>query len=251
MAQDGEQPDSKSSADKLPARGRPTGSKARYDSDAPPSFYAPVEPENYAGIAGQPPVVSHSTTVKTFAPKKLSHRLKYIIQLAAMGCTRTEIAERSGYSTARLSTVFNSPLISNEVERTRHFIFERDAERALKTMVPKALRAIDDVLSVETTNFKEQISKSDVAFSLLERTHGKAKQQIEMGGNLLADLLAMMDSRDAKASEQILEAERAEREQGASDAEYTEARPASPASPAPPDDFDTFLDSNLSKENVK
>lgn len=164
---------------------------------APDGNEGAFDPENWAGIPGSKPVTDKGASVKKLRPKKLSHRLKYVSQLAAMGLSGKEIAERTGYTQHRISVVLNSPLVSNEVELTRRHVFERDPEMRLKSMLPKALGAIDEVLNVSTVNFKEQLSKADIGFRLLERTHGKPKQSVELGSGMLSDLFRLLDARDA------------------------------------------------------
>ena len=136
---------------------------------------------------------SQAPTMKASGPKKLSHRLKFVAQLSAMGVSQREIAERTGYTEGRLSIVLNSPLVSVEVDRARRSIFEKDPEVALRTMLPMALESVHEVLA----NKSEKSSlRVETAFKVFERTHGKAKQQIDVGGNLLKDLFEMMDKRD-------------------------------------------------------
>lgn len=218
-----------------------------------------IEDSAYAGIPGSPQVVSKAKSTRYLGPKKLSHRLKYIVELAAMGLSGKEIAERTGYSFVRISIILNTAQISNEVERARRFMFGQDAERALKSMLPKALGAIEDVLLHETTEFRDKRDKASTAFTLLERTHGKPKQSIEVGGNLLADLYALMDQKtkivDVEYSKEAQEAQYREIKKHRGGGEATEDSTGSTGSPdvpnAPPvpaqDLMDEFLDKNLGK----
>lgn len=144
-----------------------------------------------------------------------------------MGCTNKEISERTGLSSQRLSIVLNAPQVSNEVERTRRHVFERDAEAAMRTMLPKALESIDKVLSFDTQNFREMRDKASTGFTLIEHTHGKPTQRIEASGSLLSDLFKLMDERSLE------DAKRA----GVVDAEFSEIHGSPRADIDPLDEF--------------
>lgn len=148
-------------------------------------------------IEDSPAITTFAPSSRSIQPRKLSHRLKYVAHLKAMGMTNKEISEKAGYTQSRISIVLNSPHVSAEVERMRRHLLDRDPDIALRSMIPKALRAIDDVLSKQTDNFREQVWKKDAALQLFDRTHGKPTQKIEASGNLLSDLFALLDQRDA------------------------------------------------------
>lgn len=169
------------------------------DQSAPPDMASDpyFRPLQGALIGGSPAVTSYAAGVRSLMPKKISHRLKYVAHLKAMGLTNNEIAEKAGYTAHRISVVLNSPHVSAEVERMRRHLLDRDPDIALRAMIPKALRAIDDVLSKQTDNFREQVAKKDAALQLFDRTHGKPTQRIEASGNLLSDLFALLDQRDS------------------------------------------------------
>lgn len=160
-----------------------------------------LRPLDGALIEDSPPIVSYAPGVRSLMPKKLSHRLKYVAHLKALGCTNKEIAEKAGYTQHRVSVIMNSPHVSAEVERMRRYLFERDPDVALRGMIPKALKAIDDVLSAPN---EKLTSKADIAFRLFERTHGKPKQTVDMGGNMLSDLFALLDARDESPPERSI-----------------------------------------------
>lgn len=128
-----------------------------------------------------------------FAPKKLSHRHRFIAHLAALGHTGVEIAERTGMTQVRISSLLRTAIVSAEVERVRNVIFSRDPDEAMRTMIPKALRVVDEVL----TNPQEKAStRVDAAFRLFDRTHGKAVQRVEHGGSLIRELFRRLDAVD-------------------------------------------------------
>lgn len=223
--------------------------------EAPPE----LPPEELQCLPGSKPILSSGgLATKQLQPKRMSHRLKYVAQLAAMGLTNAEICQRTGYSQVRLSVVLRAPVVSNEVELTRKYIFATDVERAQKVMLPKALEAIHDVLNHEPVDFREKKSMSETAFALIERTHGKATQKIEASGTLLADLYSMLDARAAAAGTWEATA------QEVTEAEIIPEAPqpprVHPQAPGPdafapsPNALDAYLDKNLpalSKEPLK
>jgi hypothetical protein len=182
-------------------------------------------------IDNSPPITTFAESSRSIQPMKLSHRLKYVAHLKAMGMTNKEIAEKAGYTQSRISIVLNSPHVSAEVERMRRHLLDRDPDVALRAMIPKALRAIDDVLSTTPVSMKEKVWKKDAALQLFDRTHGKPTQKIEASGNLLSDLFALLDQRDAPqaprdvpaesrnldSGEESVEAELSPQTEGASD----------------------------------
>lgn len=130
-----------------------------------------------------------------YMPKTLKHRHKFVAHLAALGCNDREISDRVGYTPVWVNILLHTPLVADEVERCRKQIFAGDPDQALRTMLPKGLRAIDEALDHTPSNMREHKARSDVAFGLFERTHGKALQRVDMGSSMLADIYRLLDSR--------------------------------------------------------
>lgn len=124
-------------------------------------------------------------------PEKLSHRHKYVAQLCAMGFKQVEIGRRTGFSQAWLSTIINSELMRNEIDRARKEMFALDPELALKSALPDAVELITATIRDDQQKASLRV---DTAFRLIERTHGKAKQAIELGGSLIKDLFQQLDA---------------------------------------------------------
>lgn len=140
------------------------------------------------------PLVQTQNTANFSGVKSISHRQKLVATLAAMGFRHIEIAERVGYTSVRVGQLLATPEVSLEVERQRQALFKLDPELSMRTMIPKALEVISEVLH----NANEKASlRTETAFRLFERTHGKPKQSIDLGGNLLKDLFEMLDQRDS------------------------------------------------------
>lgn len=198
------------------------------------------DPEHYHGTPGSPPVKDKQAYSRKQWPKKVSHRMKYIVQLAAMGCTGPEIQERTGYSLPRIHFLLNAPIVSNLIELERKHLFNTDPVMSLKRSIPTAVNRIVEALEHEAGDFKEKRDQSAIAFQLIERTHGKPQQSIEMKGSLLADIYDMLESRVVNDTPIAARGRHV-------DAEDAEIAPGS--SPEQPenqkDKFDAYLDKNL------
>lgn len=169
--------------------------------------------------SGEKVTISDSPHVNALAPRRISHRLRVIAHMAALGLSNREIASRTGYTEARLSVVLRTKEVIAEVEKTRREIFSRSDAQALVTMLPRAYETIWETL--EDRGEKQSV-RVDTAFRVIERLHGKPKQAVEVGGTLLKDVFAMLD-RQAAAFEKFAPA--SER------ATVVEAGPAEPAQP--------------------
>lgn len=124
-------------------------------------------------------------------PQELSHRHKYVAHLAAMGFKQVEIARRTGFSQAWLSTILSGELLTEEIDRIRKEMFALDPELALKSALPDSVELITKVIRDDQQKTSLRV---DTAFRLIERTHGKAKQAIELGGSLIKDLFQQLDA---------------------------------------------------------
>jgi hypothetical protein len=125
-------------------------------------------------------------------PAKLSHRHRFIAHLAALGLKAREISAKTGYTEPRLSVILNNSLVKAEIEHVRKSLFATDPDQRLKLALPKALEVIDDCLNNPQAKLALRV---DTAFRLMDRTHGKPKQQVEHTGTLLKDLFAELDRR--------------------------------------------------------
>lgn len=171
----------------------------------------PVEPEKFPDEVG--PAEDKAYKTENYEPKptdvtwgdhvgpeKLSHRHKYVAHLAAMGFKQVEIARRTGFSQSWLSTILSGGLLNAEIERARKEMFALDPDLALKSALPDATQLITEVIR----NDQEKTSlRVDTAFRLLERTHGKAKQAIELGGSLIKDLFQQLDAANRAKTIQV------------------------------------------------
>lgn len=169
----------------------PEGIRSIEDMIAPANFVAPPS-EN-----------------ANWNPKKLSTRHKYMAHLAALGLKRSEIAARCGVTPQVVTYLFGSTLFLEYVDKLRKELFSSSPEQALRLMIPKALNAIDDVLS--DPDGKDAL-KVDTAFRLFDRTHGKPNQKIEHGGSVIKDLFEQLNALQDKGTVIDIEPEYTETE---------------------------------------
>ena len=141
-------------------------------------------------------------------PKKVSYKHDFIIRLAALGFKQCEIAERTGYSQTRLSLILNNSRIKKKILQVREQVFSKDPDTALRTMIPDALNVIREVIQNPQERAQTRI---DASYRLLDRTHGKAKQSIDVGGSLIRDLFDQLDAvKNAKPIDVTVEAKDAD-----------------------------------------
>lgn len=124
-------------------------------------------------------------------PKNLSHKHKFIANLAASGLRNKDIAEETNMTESRISIILDNPNMSLEITRIREKMFGSNNRRRLEMLMPKALNVAEDVLTNEQHLTKHKI---DMAKYVLDQGLGKAKQDFTVSGNLLGDLLDKLDS---------------------------------------------------------
>ncbi len=124
-------------------------------------------------------------------PKELSHRHKFIANLAASGMRNGDIAEELNMTDSRISIILDNPSMKIEIARIREKMFGSNNRRRLEMLMPKALNVAEEVLTGEQHMMKHKI---DMAKYVLDQGLGKAKQDITVSGNLLGDLLDKLDA---------------------------------------------------------
>lgn len=124
-------------------------------------------------------------------PKKLSHRHHFIVHLAALGMSQGEICRRTGIVSSRMSILMNNSKFIEEITKVRKEIFSDNLDQNLKLMLPKATEVIRNVL--ENDQARDAL-RVETAFRLMDRTHGKAMQKIEVGGSMIKSLFEQLDA---------------------------------------------------------
>lgn len=133
--------------------------------------------------------------------KPLTPRHWELCRLLAMGLPHWEIHEKMGYGRNWISELSAHPKIRREVERMQGVVFERTIEDRFKQMNHRAMDVIEEVITGEDTDVKERLK---AATWLLEKTTGKAKQEIETKGGTLTDFMTLL--RQVSQERQALQA---------------------------------------------
>lgn len=123
--------------------------------------------------------------------KPLTPRHWEFCRLLAMGHPHWKIHELMGYSRCYISILSCHPKIRNEVVRLQGVVFERTIEDRFKQMNHRALDVVEEVIKGEDQDIKIQ-DRLRAATWLLEKTTGKAKQEIETKGGGLADFMTLL-----------------------------------------------------------
>jgi hypothetical protein len=108
-----------------------------------------------------------------------------------MGHPHWKIQELMGYSRCYISILSCHPKIRNEVVRLQGVVFERTIEDRFKQMNHRAMDVVEEVIKGEDQDIKMQ-DRLRAATWLLEKTTGKAKQEIETKGGGLADFMTLL-----------------------------------------------------------
>lgn len=135
-------------------------------------------------------------------PDDLKHRHELLILLAAYGRTNNQIAEELGLTASRVSIILGKTEVKNKIREAQDKLFGQNVRRRIDSMLNKSLDVMDSVLENEQ---EKNSLKVDIAKYLLDQGIGKAKQDVKIEGNLLADLLHRLDtSRDAAPAQETL-----------------------------------------------
>lgn len=124
---------------------------------------------------------------------ELSPRHKRLAAMLAQGKSEKQIVLELGFSQGRVNALKNHPRIKEEIERITERVYQDTVSVWLKDMIEPAQAEIARCLTDRSNRYKES-TKIQVAQWLIEMNHGKAKQTIDAGENVLS---AMYDRLDA------------------------------------------------------
>lgn len=123
--------------------------------------------------------------------KPITPRHWELCRLLAMGHPHWKIKELMGYSRCYISVLSSHPKIREEVNRLQGVVFERTVEERFKQLNHRALDVVEEVIEGKDVDIKMQ-DRLRAATWLLEKTTGKAKQEIETKGGSLADFMTIL-----------------------------------------------------------
>jgi hypothetical protein len=123
--------------------------------------------------------------------KPITPRHWELCRLLSLGNPHWKISEMLGYSPYYISVLSCHPKIRAEVGRLQSVVFERTIEDRFKQMNHRAMDVVEEVIDGKDVDVKMQ-DRLRAATWLLEKTTGKAKQEIETKGGGLADFMTLL-----------------------------------------------------------
>lgn len=125
--------------------------------------------------------------------EQLDYKHNYLIQLAAVGSTASQIAKEMGLKVKKVNDLLANPKIKNAIAKKQDEMFSKKARKRLESLANKAVDVVEEVI----TNQQEQTKhRLDAAKYLLDQAVGKPQQQIEVKGNLLQEVLVRLEQHD-------------------------------------------------------
>lgn len=126
-------------------------------------------------------------------PEDHSHRHDLIAQLAASGATNNAIAEEIGMTPGRVSIILGQKKMKEKVRQLQREYWGENAEKKFQEILPQAIQVAQEIL--EDKQAKSNL-RADVAFRFMDRALGKAKQTVDVEGNLLGELIHKLDQQE-------------------------------------------------------
>lgn len=152
--------------------------------------------DEYPGEYDTPPTFDDELIPEDPAAPSLGiiNRYREVARLNAMGWTNNAICAHLGYTPSRLSVILHDPFIQSEVRKWRDRMVDEDAIGILKQASTDAAQLIHrKILNPRT---KDTVAMDAAKFAI-EKTHGKARQEVsvESGSlNMFTEMLKQMRS---------------------------------------------------------
>jgi hypothetical protein len=199
--------------------------------DSKPAFLDP-ERASSIGYIGADEVPKFDAELELENPEAPSRgiidRYREIARRHAHGQTNNQICAALGYTATRMSIILKDPFVQTEIQKWRQQFFDADAIERLKLAARDGAKRIHDIILNPKTEDRIVLQAAQFA---VEKSHGKAKQEVGIeSGTLMSFMELMKDMRTGPR-------------------EVSEALPVlavSASEDAPPQDkFDSWLDTNL------
>lgn len=149
---------------------------------------SPEGPYKTPGYEAKPP---DATWGDHIGLKKLNQRHKFLIHLAALGHSNQEIIAKTGFTDAWVSTLMSNTQIQKEIQLERDKLYSGDPDQALRLGLSDSVKVILE--TIRDTQARNSL-RVDTAFKLMERTHGKPKQSVEVSSSSIKDLFDRLDA---------------------------------------------------------
>lgn len=200
--------------------------------DSKPAFLDP-ERATSIGYVGADEVPKFDRELEVENPEEPSRgiidRYREIARRHAHGQTNNQICAALGYTPSRMSIILKDPFVQEEISKWRAQFFDGDAISRLKEAARDGAKRIHEIILNPKTEDRVVLQAAQFA---VEKSHGKAKQEVGIESGTLMSFMDLMRQMQPR--------------------EVGEALPALAApviEDAPPQDkFDTWLDQNLGKD---
>lgn len=123
-------------------------------------------------------------------PHQERHVLRAICQMAAFSMAPQKMANNIGLPTHRIKNILKSVSVQREISRLQTELYERDAVKMFKRMLPHAANTIYGLID----NADKDSTRVEAAKVILDRALGKPTQTIEQTTTLIKDVLTRLNN---------------------------------------------------------
>lgn len=159
-----------------------------------PAFLDPARAESI-GYVGAPP-----DAVPTFDDELIAEnpeapspgiidRYREVARRHAHGQTNNQICAALGYTPSRMSIILTDPFVQAEITKWRKAFFDGDAIGRLKEAARDGAKRIHDIILNPKTEDRVLLQAAQFA---VEKTHGKARQEVTVESGTLTSFMDML-----------------------------------------------------------
>jgi hypothetical protein len=131
--------------------------------------------------------------LKEGRPITFKHR--HLAMLKAAGWPNKDIAKKLDLTPSRVSILLSNTMIKDEVHKQQDRMFAQSVEDSMKALGPIAMDQIESILTADASDRSVTTShRADAAKWLLEKLTGKAKQEVEVQGNLMGNFIQQLEA---------------------------------------------------------
>lgn len=125
-------------------------------------------------------------------PIKKTPKHQAIAYMLATGLSNAEIARQLGMSSNRIHQIARTRRMAHEVKAIQWKMYGETPAKRFNAILPKAIEVAEALMHDDMV--KPQ-TRADVAFKFMDRALGKPKQEVELSGSLIRNLLEELDGK--------------------------------------------------------
>ncbi len=191
------------------------------------------------------------TYVEEKAPKKLSHKHKYVALLLVQGISQKRACQITGYTPLRMHVLSNCQIMVEEISKLRAGLFDKmTSNQNFERMGRVAEKELEEILINREIKTHTKLRAIELA---LDRKFGKPRQEIIHEGSALREILEELHEKKKKVieldSEEIVDAEIIEKDSEklpAPDSIYEDkSKPEDESTDDPTDNYARWLKENM------